>query len=132
MPLAADQISYYAPPNLGSRRFLIYDAKCSFCSKLAHLLKRWDKRNRFELLPHQSAQAKRRLEGLTPDEQNNNYHFIDERGNILSGDAVIPVIFRQLPFGKIPAFCFAHFPARKKLLEKFYSWVASRQMDEEN
>lgn len=132
MPLAADQVSYYVPPDLGSRRFLIYDAKCSFCSKLAHLLKRWDKRNRFELLPLQSAQAKRRLEGLTPERLSGNYHFIDERGNISSGDSVVPVVFQHLPFGKIPAFCFKYFPGRKKLLEKFYSWVASRNKNEEN
>jgi predicted DCC family thiol-disulfide oxidoreductase YuxK len=111
------------PPD--RRRWLVlYDGECGLCIWLLALLLRLDSERRLRPAALQGAEAERLLADLAPAERIASWHLISPQGARYSAGAALPVLMRQLRFGRLPAGALARLPG---LSEHGYRWVADHR-----
>jgi predicted DCC family thiol-disulfide oxidoreductase YuxK len=78
---------------------VLYDLDCGFCRWSVGRLLAWDRSRRLRPVAIQSAEGRRLLAGLTPEQQLASAHAIDANGRLTSGGDAIAPIAAVLPGG---------------------------------
>ena len=103
------------------RALVLYDSDCGFCRWTLAKLLAWDRAEILRPVPIDSAEGRRLLDDLRPDERDASWHFVDAAGKRTSAGAAAPPLLRLLPGGRFPAALLSRFPAAT---ERAYAWVA--------
>ena len=89
------------------RLLVLFDRDCGICVATATLLRRWDRDDRLELLPLQSAVSDRRplvREVVADHPLHAELHVLDPAtGEVRSGGRAVLEITARLPGGRVPA-----------------------------
>jgi predicted DCC family thiol-disulfide oxidoreductase YuxK len=116
---------------MGSRPLVVYDGNCAFCKRQVDRLRSWDKRDRFDYLPHTAPGIEERYPALRAS----GAAGMDiERGMILLtpdgethiGADAVQQIMRRLPPLNLLAPMF-HVPGVRRLARRLYGWIARRR-----
>jgi predicted DCC family thiol-disulfide oxidoreductase YuxK len=120
---------------------VLYDLDCGFCRWSVGRLLAWDRSRRLRPVAIQSAEGRRLLAGLTPEQQLASAHAIDANGRLTSGGDAIAPIAAVLPGGapiaalarRAPGPARAGYAAvagRRSLLGRLISDAAKARADE--
>jgi len=82
------------PP--GERAVILFDGVCALCNTGADWIRARDRRGRFEYLPYQSEEARRRFPGLDPARLAEAMHVVFPDGTVRAGVDAAPWIFGEL------------------------------------
>ena len=101
---------------------LIYDASCAFCRLWVARLKRWDRRDRVQLLPLQDATAVE-LSGRPCAELEKAVHLVRPDGAVFAGAEAAREVLRYLPGGWLLNTLLRP-RAVIRIAERLYGWIA--------
>jgi predicted DCC family thiol-disulfide oxidoreductase YuxK len=105
---------------------LIYDGTCPICSSTLEWIAENEKEGSFEMLPCQSEALDRRFPDVTRDNCMKAMHLVLPNGKILSGEQVLPEIFKRLRRYRPVAVLFK-LPGAKVMSRILYRWFADRR-----
>jgi predicted DCC family thiol-disulfide oxidoreductase YuxK len=100
---------------------LLYDAECPFCRWSMKKILAWDRGGRIRPVPLQAAEADRLLSGLDERDKMRSWHLVTSDGELHSGGAAAPSLFRMLPAGRPLAALTSTFP---RTTERAYRWIS--------
>ena len=109
-----------------ARPVLLYDGDCAFCRAWVDRIRRWDRRNRIEILPASERSRMSELPTLSDEAVNAAMHLVLPDGRVFSGGRAIPELLRRLPGGAVPRLLF-FVPGVPWLAGHAYGWVARRR-----
>lgn len=109
-----------------ARPVLLYDGSCAFCRAWVDRIRRWDRRNRIDLLPASERFSAPDLPQLSNEAVNAAMHLVLPDGRVVSGGGAVPELLRLLPGGGIPRLLF-FIPGVPWLAGLGYDWVARRR-----
>lgn len=101
----------------------IYDGDCRVCTRLTHLLERWDRRGLIEILPSQDAGVPARFPWIPADAYARALQLVGPGNVTWEGAAAIEKILDLLPSGWLFGWAF-RVPVLGKLIDRFYRWFA--------
>ena len=102
---------------------VIYDGNCKICTRLAGVLKRWDTRATFDVVPSQAPGVQARFPWIPPRAYRESLQLVSASGRTLQGAAAIERMLDLLPRGRWIAWVFS-LPFARPLAERFYRWFA--------
>lgn len=105
--------------------WVLYDADCRFCTRLAGRFRPWLARRHFELLPLQTPWVRARL-GLADSRLLTEMRLLLPEGTHFSGVEALIEISRCC-WWTWPLRQLARLPAVKRLLQRGYRWIAHRR-----
>ncbi|MGE5925987.1 MAG: thiol-disulfide oxidoreductase DCC family protein [Gemmatimonadota bacterium] len=108
------------------RPVLLYDGSCAFCRAWVGRIRRWDRRNRLELLPASERFSIPDLPPLSDHDVDAAMHLVLPDGQVLRGGQAVPELLRLLPGGATPRLLF-RIPGVSRLAGAGYDWVARRR-----
>ena len=107
-----------------NRPALLYDDGCRFCRACAHVIGRWDRAGRVDIVPWSDPQAAGWLDGLTPARRDRSMHLRDPDGRLHSrGDSLLRLL-GLLPGGGPVAAGARRLPFLRWTLVRGYDLVA--------
>ncbi|HEU4828119.1 MAG TPA: DUF393 domain-containing protein [Gemmatimonadales bacterium] len=109
-----------------ARPVLLYDGKCAFCRTWVERIRRWDRRNRIELLPASERSLLADLPNLSDEAVDAAMHLVLPDGRVFRGGRAIPELLKHLPGGGVPRRLF-FVPGVSWLAGAGYEWVARRR-----
>ena len=109
----------------------MYDGNCAFCKRQVDRLRSWDKRDRFEYLPHTTPGIEERYPALGPSgprglDIERGMILLTPSGEIHIGADAVQQIMRRLPPFNLLAPLF-HVPGVRGLARRIYGWIARRR-----
>ena len=113
----------------GSRLTILYDRDCGICGLTARSLRRWDRGDRFSIVPLQAAARSRdpRLAGVAAAYAlEDELHVVDEAGRVAAGGDAALAIIDALPGGRVLR-PWAALPPFRALARLGYRWVAGHR-----
>lgn len=112
-------------PQPPQRWLVLYDGDCGFCKWLLAGLLRFDRAGRLRPIALQRPEAGVLLADLDPAERMASMHLVAPDGTRTSGGSALPILFRLLSGGRLPAAVLARFP---RLTSAGYQWVATHRI----
>lgn len=103
---------------------VLYDDECGLCRMILAALLNWDRAERLEPAPIQSARGGRLLSEIPSRERLASWHLVDGTGAVRSGGAGIAVVLAVLPRGARLARMASRFPTATSCA---YDWVAGHR-----
>jgi len=82
---------------------IVCDDRCTLVRRLAHIVKMWDVHHKFVFVNSLSENASDKSLVSELDACRWSLRLIDEPGNRWDGPEAIPIILKNLPFGKLAA-----------------------------
>jgi predicted DCC family thiol-disulfide oxidoreductase YuxK len=108
---------------IGRPYTVVYDGTCRVCSRLANVLRKWDRNEALEVVPSQAPGVTARFPWIPPRAYADALQLIAANGHTWQGAAAIEQILDVLPKGRWISWLFKIRFARK-LADKFYRWFA--------
>lgn len=108
---------------LGRPYTVVYDGTCNVCTRLAGLLRRWDRRHEIEVVPSQAPGVMARFPWIPAHAYVEALQMVGPGGRTWSGAAAIERILDVLPKGKLISWVF-RIPFVRGLADRFYKWFA--------
>lgn len=102
---------------------MIYDGECRVCGRCVALLRRWDRRGRFETVPYQDPAVPARFPSIPAADLAAALQLVAPDGRRLAGAAAIDRILVELPGGWLFGWTF-RVPLVGRLLDRGYRWFA--------
>jgi predicted DCC family thiol-disulfide oxidoreductase YuxK len=102
---------------------LVYDGNCKVCGRLVHLLDRWDRRKRIEIVPSQNTCVQARFPWIPAEAYVEAVQLIGPSGRTSQGAEAIEDLLGILPRGWLVGWVFK-LPFVGWLADKFYRWFA--------
>ncbi len=115
-----------AQSGLGRSYTVVYDGTCKICTRLAGLLRRWDRRHEIDVVPSQAPGVMARFPWIPAHAYAQALQMIGPNGRTWSGAAAIEQIFEVLPKGKLVAWIF-RIPFVRTVADRFYKWFAKNR-----
>jgi predicted DCC family thiol-disulfide oxidoreductase YuxK len=115
-----------SPPAPG-RHVILFDGVCDLCNTGAAWIRERDRDGRFEFLPYQSDEARRRYPELDPQALAEAMHVVAPDGRVRAGVDAAPWIFGNLPGWKWVA-RMLEFPPLRALARPVYGFIAARRL----
>jgi len=124
--------SHLRPPSAhhlgrdGSRLTVLYDRDCGICGLTARAIRRWDRHDRFRLVPLQTAASRgdaRLADVAARYALRDELHLVDGAGRVATGGDAALAIVDALPGGRILR-PWAALPPFQALVRVAYRWVA--------
>jgi len=113
------------PP--GERAVILFDGVCALCNTGADWIRARDRRGRFEFLPYQSEEARRRFPGLDPARLAEAMHVVFPDGTVRAGVDAAPWIFGELSGWSWLA-RLLELPGVRQAARPAYAWLARRRL----
>ncbi len=110
---------------------LIYDEECNMCRRIKEAIAHFDIDNVFHFRSLQDKELYKIFPQITPEDCQEEVHFIDEHGVVYKGSDVLPELMKRLPIISKIAWMFDN-NAGKKALSLFYQEVQKRRFKKEN
>lgn len=108
---------------LGRPYTLVYDGMCRVCTRLAILLRKWDRQRRIEVVPSQAPGVTARFPWIPARAYAEAIQFVGPDGATWQGSAAIEELLSVLPRGRWIAWIFS-IPFVRTLADRFYRWFA--------
>ena len=102
---------------------VVYDGNCKVCTRLAGVLRRWDTRATFDVVPSQAPGVPARFPWIPPRAYRESLQLVDASGRTWQGASAIERILDLLPRGGWLGWIFS-LPFARPLAERFYRWFA--------
>jgi predicted DCC family thiol-disulfide oxidoreductase YuxK len=110
-------------PSLGRPYTVVFDGQCKVCTRLARMLKKWDRYREFEVVSSQTPGVQARFPWIPPRAYIEALQLIGPGGRTWQGAAAIEQLLDVLPKGKLLSWVFS-IPFARKLADRFYRWFA--------
>ena len=107
----------------GGRAVILFDGVCGLCNTGTDWVRARDRDGRFEFLPYQSEEVRRRFPGLDPDRLAEAMHVVLPDGTVRAGVDAAPWIFGELPGWRWLA-RLLRIPGVRLLARPAYAWLA--------
>ena len=107
----------------GRPSVVVYDGNCKVCTRLAGVLRKWDTRATFDVVPSQAPGVPARFPWIPPRAYRESLQLVDASGRTWQGASAIERILDLLPRGSWIAWIFS-LPFARPLAERFYRWFA--------
>jgi predicted DCC family thiol-disulfide oxidoreductase YuxK len=108
---------------LGRPYTCVYDGSCKICTRLTHVLRKWDRHHQIEIVPSQAPGVMARFPWIPARAYVEALQLIGPHGRTWSGAAAIEQLLNVLPKGKLIAWLFK-IPFVRDLADRFYKWFA--------
>lgn len=102
---------------------VVYDGACKVCTKLSHVLLRWDRTKRLEVIPSQTPGLPQRFPWIPAIAYTESLQLVARNGETWQGAAAIEKILDALPKGRFISWIFS-IPFARSIAERFYRWFA--------
>ena len=102
---------------------VVYDGDCRICTRLAHVLVRWDTRATFDVVPSQAPGVAARFPWIPESAYRESLQMVGEGGRTWQGAAAIERLLDLLPRGRWLGWIFS-LPFARPLADRFYRWFA--------
>jgi predicted DCC family thiol-disulfide oxidoreductase YuxK len=112
-----------AADGLGRPYTVVYDGTCKVCTRLANVLRRWDKPLCIEVVASQTPGVPARFPWIPAKAYAEALQMIGPGGRTWSGAAAVEQILKVLPKGKLIAWIFS-IPFMRAIADRFYRWFA--------
>jgi predicted DCC family thiol-disulfide oxidoreductase YuxK len=107
---------------------LIYDGECPVCQKTVAWIRENMRKDAFEMIPCQSAEARRRFPSIEQIVCMQAMQLILPDGRILGAEKALPEILKRLKrYG--PAAALFNLPGSEVVSRSFYRWFADNRYD---
>lgn len=113
-------------PAATGRHVILFDGVCDLCNTGAAWIRARDRAGRFEFLPYQSDEARRRYPLLDPDRLAREMHVVAPGGEVRAGVDAAPWVFAALPGWRWLARLLA-WPVARSVARPVYAWAARRR-----
>ncbi len=110
-------------PSLGRPYTVVFDGQCKVCSRLARMLKKWDRYREFEVVSSQTPGVQARFPWIPPRAYVDALQLVGPGGRTWQGAAAIEQLLDVLPKGKLLSWVFS-IPFMRTLADRFYRWFA--------
>jgi predicted DCC family thiol-disulfide oxidoreductase YuxK len=108
---------------LGRPYTLVFDGTCRMCTRLANVLRRWDRHRTIEVVASQTSGVEARFPWIPPLAYSQAIQLVGAGGQTWQGAAAVEELLGILPRGKWIAWIF-HVPFVRVLADKLYRWIA--------
>jgi len=112
-----------ASTGLGRPYTCVYDGTCKVCTRLATLLKKWDRQRAIEIVPSQAPGVMARFPWIPARAYAEALQLIGPNGRTWQGAPAVEQLLEILPKGKLIAWLFK-IPYVRVLADKVYRWFA--------
>ena len=102
---------------------VVYYGMCKVCTRLSHVLEKWDRNRVLEVVPSQANGVMARYPWIPPRAFAEALQMVARDGTTWSGAAAIEKILDVLPKGRLISWLFK-IPFARRLADKFYRWFA--------
>ena len=102
---------------------VVYDGHCKVCTRLANVLRRWDRAHLLEIVPSQAPGVMARFPWIPPRAFLEALQMVGRDGTTWSGAAAIEKLLDVLPRGRLISWVF-RIPLVRTLADRFYRWFA--------
>jgi len=102
---------------------LVYDGMCKVCNRLANVLRKWDSRQRIEVVPSQAPGVTARFPWIPARAYTQAIQLVGPNGETWQGAAAIEELLGILPRGRLISWVF-RIPYVRVLADKSYRWFA--------
>lgn len=108
---------------LGRPYTVVYDGTCGVCTRLAGVLRKWDRDEALEVVPSQTSGVAARFPWIPPRAYAEALQLIGPNGQTWQGAAAIEQLLAIMPKGKMISWLFK-IPFVRVIADKFYRWFA--------
>jgi predicted DCC family thiol-disulfide oxidoreductase YuxK len=112
-----------ATKGLGRPYTCVYDGTCKVCTRLANVLRKWDRDEQIEIVPSQAAGVTARFPWIPARAYAQALQLIGPGGRTWQGAAAIEQLLNILPKGKLASWIFK-IPFIRAIADRFYRWFA--------
>jgi predicted DCC family thiol-disulfide oxidoreductase YuxK len=112
-----------ASRGLGRDYTVVYDGDCRVCTRLAGVLRKWDRNHRLEVVSSQQQGVMARFPWIPPGAYAEALQLVAADGTTWQGAPAIEELLRILPRGRLIAWVFS-VPYVRVLADRFYRWFA--------
>ena len=102
---------------------VVYDGNCKVCTRLATVLRKWDREHLLEVVPSQTAGVMARFPWIPARAYAEALQMVRVDGETWSGAAAIERLLDVLPRGRLISWVFK-IPFVRNLADRFYRWFA--------
>ena len=102
---------------------VVYDGMCKVCTRLSHVLEKWDREHILEVVPSQASGVMARYPWIPAHAFAEALQMIARDGTTWSGAAAIEKLLDVLPRGRLISWLF-RIPFARRIADKFYRWFA--------
>lgn len=111
---------------LGRPYTVVWDGNCKVCTRLARLLRKWDRNEEMEIVPSQAPGVMARFPWIPPRAFSEALQMIGPGGRTWQGAAAIEQLLNVLPKGKLVSWLFK-IPFVRTIADRFYRWFAKNR-----
>ena len=102
---------------------VVYDGNCRVCTRLATLLRKWDRHHLLEIVPSQAPGVMARFPWIPTHAYAEALQLVAADGETWSGAAAVEHLLDVLPRGRLVSWLFK-IPFARALADWFYRWFA--------
>jgi predicted DCC family thiol-disulfide oxidoreductase YuxK len=102
---------------------VVFDGHCKVCTRLANVLRRWDRAHLLEIVPSEAPGVMARFPWIPPRAFVEALQMVGSDGATWSGAAAIEKLLDVLPRGRLVSWVF-RIPFVRALADRFYRWFA--------
>ena len=113
----------HASAGLGRAYTCVYDGTCKVCTRLAGVLRKWDREQQLEVVASQTPGVTARFPWIPARAYAEALQLIGPGGRTWQGAAAIEQLLNILPKGKLVAWLFK-VPLVRVLADRVYRWFA--------
>jgi predicted DCC family thiol-disulfide oxidoreductase YuxK len=117
------QASTNAVPCPGCDYTVVYDGMCKVCTRLARVLRKWDKPHKLDIVSSQTPGVMARFPWIPPKAFTEALQMVARDGTTWSGAASIEKLLDVLPRGRFISWIFK-IPFARRIADRFYRWFA--------
>jgi predicted DCC family thiol-disulfide oxidoreductase YuxK len=108
---------------LGRPFTVVFDGDCKVCTRLSHVLRRWDRDQQLEVVSSQGAGVMARFPWIPARAYAEALQLVAADGTTWQGAAAIERLLDILPKGRLLSWVF-RIPFARTLIDRFYKWFA--------
>jgi len=108
---------------LGRPYTCVYDGTCTVCTRLATVLRKWDRQQQIEVVPSQAAGVTARFPWIPARAYAEALQLIGPDGQTWQGAAAIEELLEILPKGRLASWIFK-IPFVRTIADRIYRWFA--------
>ena len=112
-----------ATKGLGRPYTVVYDGMCKVCTRLAKLLRKWDRDHELEVVASQATGVMARFPWIPARAYADALQLIGPGGRTWQGAAAIEQLLNILPKGKLASWLFK-IPFARRIADRLYKWFA--------
>jgi predicted DCC family thiol-disulfide oxidoreductase YuxK len=102
---------------------VVYDGQCKVCTRLSHLLQKWDRHRELEIIPFQNTSVLARFPWIPAEEYGKAMQLVRADGKTWAGAGAVEQLLEILPLGGMLGWVFK-IPIFGRLFDRFYRWFA--------